>query len=95
MADNHSISKAKMQASFIRILYAGLSHSGKTKVWAVMDLDEMYELGFIRWYGHWRGYAYFPEQHTETMYEQKCLRTIADFLEAQTKLTRAGWRKKK
>lgn len=95
MADNHSINKAKAQTSFIRILPAGLSESGKTKMWSVTDVDELYTLGEIKWYGHWRGYAFFPEQYTETMYEQKCLRTIADFLEAQTKLTRAGWRKKK
>ncbi len=95
MADNYSISKAKMKHSFIRFAGIGLSKSGKTRMWAVTDADGMYVLGKIKWHGHWRGYAFFPEQDTETLYEQKCLREIADFLEEATKLTRQGWRKKK
>lgn len=94
MADNYSISKAKMKRSFISFVYEGLSTSGKTKTWSVMDSDESFYLGHIKWYGHWRGYAFFPSQGTETMYEQKCLREIADFLEEENRITRRSWRKK-
>lgn len=94
MADNYSFDKAKMKNSFIRFVFAGLSKSGKTSTWAVTDADEMYQLGMIKWYGHWRGYAFFPEEGRETLYEQKCLREIATFIESATRLTRRGWRKK-
>ena len=40
-------------------------------------------LGEVKWFGRWRGYAFFPELYT--IYEQKCMREIADFIEAQTK----------
>lgn len=36
-------------------------------------------LGTIRWYGAWRGYAFFPE--SDTLYEKQCLRDIADYLD--------------
>lgn len=84
-----------MKTSFINIVPAGLSTSGKTKIWDVMDSDETFDLGTISWYGRWRGYAFYPSQYMETIYEHKCLRIIADFLEAQTKMTRAEWRKRK
>ncbi len=90
-----SIDKAMFNRSFIRMRGAGMSKSGKTRVWEVTDADGSYVLGTIKWYGHWRGYAFFPEMHTETLYEQKCLREIADFIETATKLTRQSWRKKK
>ena len=93
MANNYSIDKSKM-ASFIRIVRLGLSDTGKTFIWSVMDRDECYALGTIKWYGHWRGYAFFPEPHEETLYEQTCLREIADFIERETKRTRSRWRKK-
>ncbi len=81
--------------SHIRILSAGLSKSGKTKVWEVVTEDEKHWLGTIKWYGQWRGYAFIPESYIETVFEHKCLRVIADFIEKQTKLTRQSWRKKK
>ena len=68
------------------------SKSGKTKIWEVESSHDALPIGHIQWHGRWRGYAFFPDP--DTIYEQQCLRTIADFCEEQTRLTRQGWRKK-
>jgi len=67
------------------------SASGKTKVWRVVsNADD--SLGEIRWFGRWRKYAFYPEIFT--VYEQDCLRKIADFCESESKKLRQTWRKK-
>lgn len=65
----------------------------KTKVWTVMSAidspkgDGGAELGEVRWWSHWRKYAFFPNPNT--LFEQLCLREIANFCETQTKQHRA------
>ena len=68
------------------------SDSGKTQIWSVISHHD-YDLGEIRWYGRWRKYAFYP--HWDTIYEQDCLRKIADFCEDQTKKLRATWKTRK
>lgn len=71
------------------------SPTGKTKIWTVRGKNERQELGEIRWYGCWHGYAFWVyADYGYTVFEQSCLRTIADFIEKQNKLTRQSWRKK-
>ena len=53
--------------------------SGKTKVWLVETSDGRHDLGVVSWFGRWRGYAFHP--HPETVFERRCLRRIADFIE--------------
>jgi hypothetical protein len=65
----------------------GTSESGKTNVHQVLALDEYSTtLGVIRWFGRWRKYAFFPE--SDRVFEQTCLREIADFCEQETKARR-------
>ena len=56
--------------------------SAKTKRWAVCT-DRDGAIGWIRWHGRWRKYAFFPNGCT--VYEQDCLRDIAEFIESETK----------
>lgn len=63
---------------------AGRSKSGKTLVWKVIPTDTSPCIGRISWYAPWRKYAFFPEDNT--IFEQNCLRYIADFCENQTDL---------
>ena len=93
MARTHGYNKSKDPKSWLEFEYEGTSKSGKTKIWTVLSRSDSYELGEISWYGRWRGYAFFVDSG-EIIFEQKCLREIADFLEQQTKLTRQSWRKK-
>lgn len=55
--------------------------TGKTSRWTVVNKDTGEYIGMVKWYGRWRGYAFFPKQ--ETIYEQRCLRDIAEFIEQQ------------
>jgi len=66
------------------------SKSGKTKIWkGLSSYDD--SLGEIAWYGRWRKYAFSPEIYT--VYEQDCLRKIAEFCEDESKKLRKSWRK--
>lgn len=40
-------------------------------------------IGQVRWFGSWRKYCFFP--YEETVYEEVCLREIAEFCEKVTK----------
>ncbi len=64
--------------------------TGKTKVWAVISKEGGFELGKVKWFGRWRCYAFFP---TDSIFEPKCLREIADFIESRTQEHRATPRK--
>lgn len=55
-----------------------------TKTWFVRTKDDGgFLLGYVKWLGRWRGYAFFPLG--ETIYEQQCLRDIANFIETENK----------
>jgi hypothetical protein len=54
----------------------------KTRRWDVWTEDGVECLGRISWWGAWRCYAFFPSE--ETLFEHKCLRDIADFIERRT-----------
>jgi hypothetical protein len=53
----------------------------KTKVWLVCP-KEGGSIGQVSWYGPWRKYCFLPA--INTVFEQICLREIADFCQSQT-----------
>ena len=87
-----------MEVKYIDFSRSRPSKSGKTRIWRVLafhglQLDDPYSLGEIKWCGAWRRYAFAPLSNT--IYEQDCMRKIADFCEDQTKKLRAKWKKRK
>lgn len=79
--------------SFIAFAEVATDRPGKTKQWVVKTSDEFgLILGFVRWYTSWRKYCYAPL--TETVYEEQCLREIADFVAARTAEQRATWKRR-
>ena len=74
----------------------GDSPSGKTAIWQVSTAVKDREgnphpgvpLGQVKWFGKWRKYSFFPLQ--ETLYEETCLRDIADFCQTLTQVKRTG-----
>ena len=50
----------------------------KTKVYEVLSEKHGTSLGFIKWYGPWRQYAFFPE--VGCLFNKGCLMDIAIFL---------------
>lgn len=70
--------------SWITFSHAGRSKSGKTEIWIVHPKDNPHAtLGMISWYSPWRKYVFSPAPGT--VFEEDCLRTIAEFVEAQTR----------
>ena len=69
------------------------SKSGKTQIWRVTSNDDDYDvLGKVFWYGRWRKYSFEPAVFT--VFEQDCLRKIAQFCEDESKKLRQKWRQR-
>jgi len=77
---------------YLKIRYRHPSKSGKTKIWKVTDNANV-NLGDIKWYAHWRCYALFPLGGT--IWEEDCLREIADFCRTQSRQIRHDWAKRR
>ena len=70
----------KKEYKWIIIRWTGLSKSGKTSTFEVVNKDyQDIPLGVIRWNGGYRKYAFYPLN--ESYYEEDCLKNIAEFLE--------------
>ena len=69
------------------------SASGKTEQWIVAAKDGGAELGEVRWFGRWRKYAFYPSANC--VFEQDCLRAIAEFCERQSRQLRQQWSRRK
>lgn len=54
-----------------------------TSRWTVISLsDSGLLLGLVAWFPQWRKYAFYPLPHV--VFEQVCLREIAEFIESST-----------
>jgi hypothetical protein len=64
----------------------------RTREWLVKPTysEERRGLGEIRWYAPWRRYCFYP--YVGTVFEEKCLRNIAEFCEQQTQEQRSTWK---
>lgn len=71
-----------MKLKWIMIDFAGTSPSGKTNIYSVGNQETGHRIGDIRWHGPWRKYAFFPAPGC--LFEEDCLRDIAQFLEDAT-----------
>lgn len=73
---------------WIEMRHVGKSESGITDRWAVLPKeDDPIAIGMVSWYPSWRKYVFSPKANT--VFEEDCLRDIADFCEAKTKEHRA------
>lgn len=81
------------KGAYIGIRLIGTSESGKTNVYEVRTWDtDGFRLGTIKWFGRWRKYAFYPE--AGCLFEETCLRDIAEFCEQETKAQRRRQQKK-
>lgn len=80
------------QYKYFTIEGPSLAYSGRTKSWQVWNKQIRVCLGYIKWHGAWRCYAFFPGDNT--LYEHNCLWDIADFVSRETKEHRDKWKKK-
>lgn len=62
----------------------------KTDTWEVWGVTSSFHIGQVRWLPPWRKYCFFPD--SSTIWDEECLRSVATFLEWETKKHRAGKR---
>lgn len=56
----------------------------KTDVFELIGQDGMSILGYIKWWGAWRKYCFFPQPYM--VFDHKCLTAIAELTVLKTKL---------
>lgn len=49
----------------------------KTEVYEVLSRNYSFTLGFIKWFGRWRKYCFFPDE--DTVFDNKCMDEISRF----------------
>lgn len=52
----------------------------KTKVFSVLSKSSACELGTIKWHPSWRHYCFFPTMEFDTVYSDRCLFALAEFV---------------
>lgn len=81
VADQLLGTPAVVPAKWITFAVTGSSESGKTHIYQVRTKTENpVLLGEIKWEGHFRSYAFFPQPNT--VYEPQCLNDITNFIES-------------
>jgi hypothetical protein len=73
---------------FIDFVALGHLPTGKMPRFRVVTVEGKEGLGDIKWYGAWWCYVFEPDG--QTIYEKKCLRDIAQFLDDLTAEWKAG-----
>jgi hypothetical protein len=62
----------------------------KTATWEVWALQGAAHIGQVRWFSQWRRYGFFPT--SRTVLDADDLRSIAQFVEAESEAHRKGRR---
>lgn len=75
---NKPLGKVQIKKKYILFDLRETPEKRKTQIWEVMTYEYIC-LGFIKWFPSWRKYAFYPE--TDTVYENVCLKDIANFIE--------------
>jgi hypothetical protein len=70
------------------ILFVPSIPKPKTKTWCVKNQYGHEDIGYIQWHAPWRKYSFFPISNT--IFEEVCLREIAEFIERKTKEHKQG-----
>ncbi len=68
-----------LNGQWLDLIYDGQSDSGKTNIYRVQNKKNGIIIGYIKWFGAFRKYCFFP--NPETVYDRSCLIEISYFLE--------------
>ena len=63
---------------YIQMSWAGSSPSGKTQKYTVYAKKYGSKLGTIKWFAHWRQYAFMPDP--QTVFSAGCMDDINHFI---------------
>lgn len=75
-------------ATYIDFIDHGVPFGKKTHFWSVIPKSGGPEIGEVKWYGPWRKYCFLAIG--SAVFEEVCLREIAEFVQAKTKEYRAA-----
>jgi hypothetical protein len=76
-------------SAWIEFVDRGIPLGKKTRIWTVHPTQgRNANLGEVRWYAPWRRYAFYPT--VNSVFEEDCLRDIADFCEEQSAMHKNG-----
>lgn len=76
------------RVSFIDFIDHGIPFGKKTHFWTVVPKSDGPEIGEVKWYAQWRKYCFYAAGYA--IFEEVCLREIAEFVEARTREHRAA-----
>lgn len=76
------IGALKTEGKYIDFRLHAVSPSGKTKTWKVQNRENLTILGTISWFGRWRKYVFEPL--ADMVFEETCMRDIAQFIQQET-----------
>ena len=82
------------EGTHIHFRYIGVKPGCLTATWHIMagkPAENGAMLGHVAWYGAWRRYCFFP--NGATVFEEVCLREIAEFLVWQTSKYKSSGRR--
>lgn len=61
----------KLEGKYMRAKIEPLENGKKTRSYRVLEVSTGYTLGWLKWFGRWRGYCFFPV--TGTVFDGGCL----------------------
>lgn len=79
--------------TYIRFTFCRTSESGKTQIWDIRNSENRSLLGYVEWAGSWRKYIFTPVTNDRLIFEETCLREIAEFIETKTQEHRTAKKK--
>ena len=81
------------QSEFLNFYDTGvLSEGAKTHKYEVKSRLNGTLLGYVKWLNQWRRYCFYP---IDAVFEETCLRDIAEFIEQRTMIHKVNKRWKK
>lgn len=87
------IADSLTEGKYIDFRLHGLSATGKTKTWKVQNRENLTILGTISWFGRWRKYVFAPD--ADMVFEETCMRDIAQFIQQETTYQRKAAARRK
>jgi len=80
------------EAQWIRFVEHRQLPGRKTRAWNVLSRDGGYALGEVSWHSPWRRFCFKVGGYASAVFEEDCLRDIAEFVEARTREYKAAQR---
>lgn len=78
---------------YIEFFFAGVTKSGATQIWNVLNKRTGENCGQIKWHGGFRKYCFFPTNNF--LFDSDCLRMISEKMEDMNAMRREARRREK